>query len=62
MKSFSSVRNLVLLLVLSVWLSACNIFKPAVIEPVPPVGKVSPDFMLASWAELPDWLNQELPA
>jgi membrane-bound lytic murein transglycosylase A len=43
-------------------LSACNIFKPAVVEPVPPVGKVSPDFMLASWAELPDWLNQELPA
>ncbi|MHB1116698.1 murein transglycosylase A [Sideroxydans sp.] len=62
MKSFSSVRNLALLLVLSVWLSACNIFKPAVVEPVPPVGKVSPDFMLASWAELPDWLNQELPA
>ncbi len=59
MKSRISLRNLALLLGLSVWLSACNLFKPSVVEPI---GKVSPEFMLATWEDLPDWLGQELPA
>ncbi len=60
MKSY--IRNLALLLGLTVWLSACNIFKPPVIEPLPPVGKAAPDFLLASWSDLPDWLAQDLSA
>jgi membrane-bound lytic murein transglycosylase A len=49
-------------LICSAWLSACTLFAPPAIEPVPPVGKPTPDFMLASWSELPGWLNQELSA
>lgn len=53
-------RFALLALCAGVWLSACQ--TPPTKEPIPPVGKPSPDFLLATWADLPDWLAQELPA
>ncbi|MFA5372372.1 MAG: MltA domain-containing protein, partial [Sideroxydans sp.] len=60
MKTIFQNRSLLLMLVFGVCLSACQ--APPIKEPIPPVGKPSPDFLLATWADLPDWLAQELPA
>ena len=54
-----SIRSALIALSVGIWLAACQTPPPK--EPIP-VGKPSPDFLLASWADLPDWLAQELPA
>ncbi|MDP2759188.1 MAG: MltA domain-containing protein [Sideroxyarcus sp.] len=54
------VRSTLAALCIGAWLSACQ--APPTKELIPPLGKPSPDFLLASWADLPDWLAQELPA
>ncbi|MEW5904611.1 MAG: MltA domain-containing protein [Pseudomonadota bacterium] len=59
MKSVLSFRTLALLLSVDLLLSACNLFAPASVEPI---GKPSPDYMAAPWEELPDWMEQQLPA
>lgn len=55
-----SIRSALIALSTGIWLAACQTVPPQ--GPFPPVGKPSPDFLLASWADLPDWLVQELPA
>ena len=55
-----SIRSALIALSVGVWLAACQAPPPK--EPILPVGKPSPDFLLATWADLPDWLAQELPA
>ena len=54
------IRSALVALVAAVWLAACQTLPPQ--EPLPPVGKPSPDFLPADWADLPDWMAQELPA
>lgn len=53
------IRSALIALSTGIWLAACQAPPPK--EPIQPVGKPSPDFLLASWADLPDWLVQELP-
>ena len=55
-----SIRSALIALSVGVWLAACQAPPPK--EPILPAGKPSPDFLLATWADLPDWLAQELPA
>ncbi len=52
-------------LLVSIWLAACQTpvhHAKVVVEPVKPAGKANPDYMLARWDDLPDWLTQDLPA
>ncbi|GAB1233061.1 murein transglycosylase A [Ferrigenium sp. UT4] len=56
----SILRSALLVFWMSVWLAACQTPPPK--APVLPVGKPSPDYLLASWADLPDWLAQDLTA
>ena len=56
-------RSIWLVLLLSVWLAACKTVPPPPVEiKLPPVGKAYPDFMIAKWEMLPDWLSQDLSA
>lgn len=55
------IHSLLIMLCLGLVLSACQA-PPPVKEPVAPVGKPFPDFLLANWNDLPDWLQQDLPA
>ncbi|MFA6120473.1 MAG: MltA domain-containing protein [Sideroxydans sp.] len=58
-----------LMLYAAVGLSACQTKQapicpptpPVITEPIKPVGKTSPDYLLSEWSALPDWLSQELP-
>lgn len=61
------------LLLAGIWLSGCQtpppvvcptppVLPPVVVEPLPPVGKNTPDFTLGTWEALPDWLSQDLAA
>jgi membrane-bound lytic murein transglycosylase A len=54
-------KSIWLLLALSVALSSCKTVPPPM-ETKKPVGKTSPDFMVAKWEMLPDWLTQDLSA
>jgi len=54
------IRSALIVVVAAVWLAACQSVPPQ--EPPPPAGKPSLDFLPADWADLPDWMAQELPA
>ena len=54
------IRSALIVVVAAVWLAACQTVPPQ--EPPPPAGKPSLDFLPADWADLPDWMAQELPA
>lgn len=54
-----SFRSALIALSVGMLLSACQVPPKATIVPA---GKPSPDFLLADWADLPDWLQQDLPA
>jgi membrane-bound lytic murein transglycosylase A len=70
MKPFYFGKPSWLILCAAIGLSACQTKQPPlctptppfITEPIKPVGKTSPDYVLSEWAALPDWLSQELPA
>jgi membrane-bound lytic murein transglycosylase A len=61
MKNIAIIKSILMVLALVVWLSACKTLPPPV-EVKVPVGKPSPDFMVAKWEMLPDWFAQDLSA
>jgi membrane-bound lytic murein transglycosylase A len=61
MNKIAANTPLWLVLALSVALAACQTPPPPPQVQIP-VGKPSPDFMVAKWEMLPDWLSQDLAA